>query len=89
MNENERGWQGLEAEAERLTALATDELVVSAYRRRGVVRITEGLSVGDRWVDVEEPVRWRRPCSATWHETQSVESAARRLQDFLRDRPDR
>ena len=81
-------WEMLQAEAERLTALSTDTVTVWAFRK-GRLRVVEGLDAGDNWVyGLEEAVRWRSRRSSTWNYFQSVESASRKLESFLRERPD-
>ena len=82
-------WTELVAVASRLTKLSTDTVSVWPFRKRRLLRVTEGLDAGDHWVyGLAEPVRWRRPFSARWHEIQSVEAAAAKLEAFLRQRPD-
>ena len=89
MSQVDEAWERLGAEAERLTAMSTDTVRVWPYRRRRPLRITEGLDAGDSWVyGLAEPVRWRRPLSSKWHEAQSIEEAASKLEVFLRERPD-
>lgn len=83
-------WDELVSIAARLSQLSDDTVQVWAYRRRRLLRVTEGLDAGDKWVyGLEQPVRWRRPLSTSWHATQTVEAAAEAIESFLRERPDR
>lgn len=89
MPDTDQQWEELNATAERLTALSTDTVSVWAFRRRRPLRVTEGLDAGDNWVyGLAEPVRWRRPFASEWHQIQSIEEAATKLETFLRERPD-
>lgn len=82
-------WRRLVAVASALTELSNDTVSVWAFRKRRLLRVTEGLDAGDRWVyGLAEPVRWRRTFSSRWHGIQSVQEAASKLEDFLRERPD-
>ena len=83
-------WNALVETAARLSQLSDDTVQVWASRRRRPLRVTEGLDAGDKWVyGLEQPVRWRRPFSTSWHAIQTVEAAAEPIEVFLRERPDR
>lgn len=83
-------WNALVAVAARLSQLSDFTVEVWAFQRRRPLRVTEGLDAGDKWVyGFEQPVRWRRPFSTSWHAIRTVEAAAEPIETFLRERPDR
>ena len=88
--ERDQTWAAMYEVAKRMTAKYGDEsgLTVHAVRRRTLLRVVEGLWVGDNGTDVFEPVRTRRPFSHAWTELQPVKAAAARIGDFIRLRPD-
>ena len=76
--------------AERLTARYCEgaTLRVSAYQRRYLTKVVQGLEVWDKWTDGVEPVRERRYFSNKWTELQPIQEAASKIATFLRERPD-
>ncbi len=81
-------WADLTATAARLSALSTDTVEVWAYRR-GVLRVTEGLEAGDRWVSgLRYPVRRRWRFGTRWSDAGSIDAAAGEIAELLRRRPD-
>jgi hypothetical protein len=86
--ESDTTWQTLVARAASLSTLSTDTVDVAAVRR-GLVRVREGLEVGDKWTYVPaEWVRQRWRVLGSWREIQSIENAASRIEAFLQERPD-
>ena len=84
-------WAKMSAAAQQLSDAYCegDTLKVIAERRStGMLTVSEGLAVGDRWTDGFEPVRKRRIYGGPWTEVQTVEEAVARIEAFLRERPD-
>jgi hypothetical protein len=81
-------WDGMVTVAERLTRRSTDTMKVWAFRRRGLLRVTEGLDAGDNWVHgLSQSVGVGRGRLAGARCNPS-RNAASKIGAFLQERPD-
>ena len=96
--ERDLEWDAMVTAAERLNHKAqSDErpeprerLQVTARRKRSLVQftVTEGFDFGNLWTVGFEPVRYRRLFTRNWREEQPMADAARKVSEFVSQRPD-